>query len=58
MNNFNIGTHVKHSEQKYTGLISLFLDNDYCLVELDNQHLKNLYPFGIKAKIEKLIKIE
>ena len=50
-----IGTSVKHSEQKYTGFIQSDLGNGYCMVELDKPDLKQLYPFGIKAKVDKLV---
>lgn len=50
-----IGTSVKHSEQKYTGFIKSDLENGYCMVELDNPDLKLLYPFDIKAKVDKLV---
>jgi hypothetical protein len=50
-----IGAFVKHSEQKYTGFIKSDLGNGYCMVELDKPDLKLLYPFGIKAKVDKLV---
>lgn len=50
-----IGQVVKHTEQKYTGKIASDLGGGYCMVDLDSQELRNLYPFGIRAKIDKLI---
>ncbi len=52
--NIIIGLQVKHSEQKYVGKIKTDLGRGYCLVDLDNADLKLLYPFGIKASIDKL----
>jgi hypothetical protein len=50
----NVGNAVQHTEQKYIGRISQIIDDEYCLVKLDNEKLNELYPFGCKAKFSKL----
>ena len=49
-----VGTSVWHTEQRYIGIIKSDLGNGYCMVEPGKPDLKLLYPFGIKAKVDKL----
>lgn len=49
------GDRVKHSEQNYIGVIKSLFTDGYCIVELESSYLRQFYPFGIKARIEKLL---
>ena len=50
-----IGQRVKHIEQKYVGIIKADSPYGYCVVDLEDESLKTLYPFGIRAALAKLV---
>ena len=50
-----IGQRVQHSEQKYIGTIKAKFSSGYCVVQVEDKKLQELYPFGIRAKIDKLV---
>jgi len=50
-----IGQRVQHTEQKYIGIIKDDAQNGYCKVDLEDEYLKSLYPFGIRALVTKLV---